>query len=92
MEELNNQTVANAFNNFFITAAEKLNIQKSDKVDAISFLKASFTGNFPSIKLISVTVAEIKSTISSLKPKNSSGYDEITSKILKNSASIISPH
>ena len=54
------------------------------------FLKDSFPGNFPTIDIIPITEAEIKSIISSLKPKNSSGYDEITSKIIKSSASIVS--
>jgi hypothetical protein len=69
--------------NFFLTVTEKLNTQKPEKGDAISFLKGSFPGNFTSIKIIPVTATEIKSIIRSLKPKNSSGYDEITTKILK---------
>jgi hypothetical protein len=82
-EKLTDPTmVANAFNNFFLTVTEKLNIQKPEKGDAISFLKDSFSENFTSIKIIPVTATEIKSIIHSLKPKNSSGYDEI-SKILK---------
>ena len=83
-------TVANAFNNFFLTATEKLNIQKSNKGDAISFLKNSFPEKIPSMELIPITAAEINSIISSLKPKNPSGYDEMTSKILKSKVSIIS--
>jgi len=83
-------TVANTFNNFFLTASEKLNIHKFEEGDAISFLKDSFPRNFPNINIIPITEAEIKSIISSLKPKNSSGYDEITSKIIKSCASIIS--
>jgi hypothetical protein len=39
--------MANAFNNFFLTATEKLNIQKFKKGDDMSFLKDSFPGNFP---------------------------------------------
>ena len=58
---------------YFLTATEKLNIQKSNKGDDISFLKDSFPRNIPSIELIPVTAAEIKSIISSLKLKNSSG-------------------
>jgi hypothetical protein len=61
-----------------------------EKGDAISFLKDSFPGNFTSIKIIPVTATEIKSIIRSLKPKNSSGYDDIRSKILKTCASTIS--
>jgi hypothetical protein len=82
--------VASAFSNCFQTVTEKLNIQKPEKGDAISFLKDSFPRNFTSIKIILVTATEIKSIIRSLKPKNSSGYDETTSTILKTCASIIS--
>jgi hypothetical protein len=42
------------------------------------------------LKIIQITEAEIKSVIRSLKPKNSSGYGEINSKILKTCASDIS--
>jgi hypothetical protein len=86
------KSMANTFNNFFLTVTEKLNIQKFEKGAAISFLKDSFPGNFPSIKIIRITEAEIQSIIRSLKPKkkNSSGYEEITSKILKPCASVIS--
>jgi hypothetical protein len=70
--------VASAFNNFFLTVAEKLNTHKPEKGHVISFLKDSFPTNFTSIKIIPVTATEIKSIIRSLKPKNSSGYDEIT--------------
>jgi hypothetical protein len=90
-EKLTDPTmVANAFNNFFLTVTEKLNTQKPEKGDAISFLKNSFPRNFTSIKIIPITATEIKSNIRSLKPRNSSGYDEITSKILKTCASTIS--
>jgi len=82
--------VANAFSNFFLTTSEKLNRYKSEKRGAISFLKDSFPGTFPTINIISITEAEIKGIISCPKPKNSSGYDEITSKIIKSCASLIS--
>ena len=83
-------TVANAFSNFLLTAMEKLNIQKSNKGDAILFQKDSFPENISSTELIPITATEIKSVVSSLKQKNSSGYDEITSILSKTSASIIS--
>jgi len=73
-----------------LTTSEKLNRYKSEKKDAISFLKDSFPGNFPTINIIPVTEAEIKVIISSLKTKSSSGYEEITSKIIKSCASLIS--
>jgi hypothetical protein len=69
--------VANAFNKFLLTIAEKLNMQQVEKGDAISFLKNAFPGTFPSIKIILITEAEIKSIIHSLKSKKSTGYDEV---------------
>ena len=81
--------VANAFNNFFTTLTGKLNIQQIEKGVAISILKDSFSRNSPSIKIIPITEADIKSTIHPLKPKKSSGYYEITRKILQACASLI---
>jgi hypothetical protein len=54
------------------------------------FLKKAFPRKFPGIKTIPTTKTEIKSIIHSLKAKNSSGYDAITSNILKVCASWIS--
>jgi len=53
----------NVANNFFITLIEQLNIQPIGKGDAISVLKDSFPGNFPSINMIPITEAEIKCKI-----------------------------
>jgi hypothetical protein len=59
---------------------------------AISFLKDAYPVKFPDIKIIPTTETEIKSITRSLKSRNSSGYDEITSTILKAfSASISCP-
>jgi hypothetical protein len=52
-EELTDpKNVANAFNTFFLTITEQLNIQQVEKGDAVSFLEDSFPGNFPSMKTI----------------------------------------
>jgi len=69
---------------------ENYNIQQIEKGVAISVLKDSFSRNSPSIKIIPITEADIKSTVHSLKPKKSSGYYEITRKILQACASLIS--
>jgi hypothetical protein len=54
-EKLKDPTnVANAFNNFFKTITEKLNIQQTDTRDAVSILKASFPSNFLGIKIIPI--------------------------------------
>jgi hypothetical protein len=68
-----------AFNNFFITITEKLNIQKIDRTDATSIIEDSFPGILSNIKIIPITEAKIKGIIHSLKPKESSHYNEITS-------------
>ena len=61
-EKVRYQTnVSNAFNNFFITITEKLNIQRTEEGDAISVPKDSFPGIFPSIKIIPIMEAEVKS-------------------------------
>ena len=52
--------------------------------------KNSFPGKFVSIKTIPTKEAEINSIIHSLTPTKSSGYNEITSNILKACASLIS--
>jgi hypothetical protein len=61
--------VANASNNFFVTITEKLNIQQIGKGGTISILKYLFPGIFPSIKIIPITEAEIRSIVHFLKPK-----------------------
>jgi len=55
-------------------------------MDAVSSLKDSFPRNFPTINIIPITEVEIKFS----QTKNSSGYDEITSKIIKSRGSLIS--
>ena len=75
--------MANAFNNFFMTLTEHTNIQPKGKGDAISVLKDSFPGNFPSVKIIPVTEAEKKCIIHFLLNIYIyvSGYDEIPTEI-----------
>jgi hypothetical protein len=62
-------TVANTFNNFFLTASEKLNIHKFEEGDAFSFLKDSFPRNFPNTNIIPITEAEIESIIKFFQTK-----------------------
>jgi hypothetical protein len=83
------KTIANAFNTFFLTITENPNLQQKVRSDAISFIEDAFPRKFPSIKTVPTTQTEIKSIIHSLKAKNSSGYDGITSTILKVCASVI---
>ena len=53
------------------------------------YLTQSFKNLFPNINLKSVSTNEIKNIIKSLKPKNSSGYDGISTKLLKISSPFI---
>jgi hypothetical protein len=52
--------VADAFNNFFLTITENINIHRAGKEDAITLLKDSFPRKFPAIKFIPTTEPEIK--------------------------------
>jgi hypothetical protein len=58
--------------------------------DPIYFLKDTFPCKLHGMKIVPTFEVEIKSIILSFKSKNSSGYDEITSKIQKACASLIS--
>jgi hypothetical protein len=53
------ETVAKAFNIFFLTITESLNLHIMGKEDAISFLKDAFPVKFPDIKIIPTTETEI---------------------------------
>jgi hypothetical protein len=68
----------------------KSRLTSGSKRHAISFLKNAFPRNFPDFNITATTETEIKSIIHSLKAKYSTGYDGITSKILKACASLIS--
>jgi hypothetical protein len=59
------EMIADAFNTFFLTITENLNLNQEARGDAISFLKDAFPRTFPGIKTISTTETEIKSIIHS---------------------------
>jgi hypothetical protein len=75
--------IANALNTFFLEFAENLNPCQGGREYAISLLKDAFPEGFPIINIIATTETEIENITHSLKSKNLSGYNEITSKILK---------
>jgi hypothetical protein len=60
------ETVANAFNNCFLTIIENLNLRQVRREDAISFLKDAFPVKFLVFKIIQTTETGIKSVIPSL--------------------------
>jgi hypothetical protein len=93
----NQQTIANSFNNYFSTVAEKL--MEANHIDKISQIQNGNTLHhtlrkcrhpYPSIKFRYTSTKEIEKIIKSLKTKNAQGYDKISVKILKRSAPFIS--
>jgi hypothetical protein len=89
------QTTAEKFNTYYISVADNITnnnpakntIDDSNKKDPLSYLYSVFQQFFTSIKLKNTTTGEIEKIITELKHKNSCGYDEVTTKILK----IVSP-
>jgi hypothetical protein len=71
-----------AFNNYFLNVTENLNIHVSQDNNPISLLKKYYPSEFQPMQIVPITEGEIRSIISSLKSKNSSGYDGISTKIL----------
>ena len=67
----------------FLNITDSLNLQNIKESSAISLLRDSYPNNFPNMKTIPITEVEIIGIINSLKSKNSSEYDEISSKLLK---------
>ena len=91
------QEIANAFNKYFLTVAENINMKQNapssqnlDNATPLHYLTQAFKHPFPSLNLRSVSTKEIEEIIKFLKPKNSSGYDGITTKLIKISTSFIS--
>ena len=90
-------TIANAFNAYFSSVAEKI-IKESSKnshisnENPLSHLHHKFKQPTVPLRFKYTTTHEINSIIHTLKTKNSYGYDEVSSRLLKISAPyIISP-
>ena len=93
----NQQTIANSFNNYFSTVAEKLmeanHIEKMSQIQngaTLHHIPRNCRHLYPNIKFRYTSKKEIEKIIKSLKTKNAQGYDEISVKILKWSAPFIS--
>jgi len=98
MVSSNPLTIANAFNNYFSSAAENLLIKNfpannnAKFLDPLTYLQQNFSHPFLRMKLNNTTTHKIDKLIQSMKCKNSYGYDEISSRILKSSAPyVLSP-
>ena len=93
------QTVAETFNDYFVAIAENVKRQRknsfinddNNSVDNhIHFMEQAFNKPYPSMESKYTSTKEIEQIIKSLKTKNSYGYDEISTKILKLSGPFIS--
>jgi hypothetical protein len=82
--------IAYAFNNYFLSTVEKVSLNHSNQSMAVTLLKKSWLNKITEMKSIPVTEGEIVNTIRSLIHKNSTGYDNISSKIIKYCAMEIS--
>jgi hypothetical protein len=94
----NQKEIADTFNRYFITTADSIlvnnnnNKHSTNTVNPITYLRDIFNSLFSKITWKYTNTHEIEKIIKSLKSKDSSGYDEITSRIIKaSSAFIISP-
>ena len=91
------QEIANVLNKYFSTVAKNINkkqntpsYQNSDNTTHLHYLTQSFKNPFPKVKLKSISTKEIENIIKLLKPKNSSGYEGISTKLIKLSSLFIS--
>jgi hypothetical protein len=89
-ETINVNQAAKTFNNYFINSVDELITQQPKTELAVFSLRESFPCKFPQIINIPITEAEVICTITSLKTKNSCGYDGLSNKILKLCGSHIS--
>jgi bifunctional N-acetylglucosamine-1-phosphate-uridyltransferase/glucosamine-1-phosphate-acetyltransferase GlmU-like protein len=93
----NTQKIANTFNQYFSTVAEKL-IKNSSKenctncTDPLTYLRQNINQPNSTIRLKNTTTHEIDKIVHSMKTKDSHGYDEISTTLMKMSAPyIVSP-
>ena len=90
-----NQIIANKINNYFLNIAGSISnkrIGEKEEACQLQNLFKYFNQPFKDISWPYTSAKEINKIIDSLKDKNSSGYDEISTKIIKISkAFIISP-
>ena len=88
-EEITNQnTIANIFNSYFSSIAETLKSGNNKHINIkeanpINYLIYSFHQPFPKMNWQYASTHEVEKIIKSLKSKNTSGYDEISTQILK---------
>jgi hypothetical protein len=91
--------IADAFNRYLLSVSEGINTKNNHddfsnnnikSTMPIHYLLQSFQNPFLNIALKSLSTREVENIIKSLKLKNSHGYDEVSTKILKISSPFIS--
>jgi hypothetical protein len=86
----NLQTIPDFFNNYFLSITGKNHSASNNNNNSVDYLRLTCNKLFPKIKYQYTSTKEIEKIISSLKSKNSHGYDEISVNILKFSSPYIS--
>jgi hypothetical protein len=81
--KVNTGEAAHNFNKYFSSITENLDITKTNTHAAMKYLYAYLPNGFPVLNCNLVTEDEIISAVNKLKSKNSSGYDDITNKLIK---------
>jgi hypothetical protein len=83
----NQTSIANEFNSYFLNVAGSTSTKGTNEIEEdaspLQYLFAYFNQLSKNMSWTCTSSKEINKIIDSLKSKNSSGYDEITSKILK---------
>jgi hypothetical protein len=88
---LNNpKDIANAFNNYYTIITSSLNIKHNNTGTALLLLNNLKLDNIVQMEITPVSEIEVVDIINCLKPKDSAGYDGISTKILKHYAHLIS--
>jgi hypothetical protein len=93
---IDQQDIADALNTYFSSIIDKISINninnKTDRDNFLTFhhyLEQNYSYPPPPLVIKTFSTKEITSIIKSLKTKNSYGYDEISTKVLKISATYI---
>lgn len=79
-------SVATIFNKHFLTVTEKMGLSGS-VIAAMEYLTSATSNNYSNMSMKLTTPLEVMSTIKSLKSKNSSGYDNISTNLIKQCSS-----
>ena len=91
MKIQDDKEIARLFNKFFVEKIEGLmkNIKKEEKENPLRRLGEVLKETRPSLELKTVSEEEVESIIKKLKPKKSSGPDEISAELLKAAGKVI---